>query len=119
MILIKRLSAGMIAALLVLAPALQTLAQEIVPVSPGIWKIVYGEKEKITPLDFKEEALPGALQRMPAGDVIPAVSKDIRFTPVAGGVTAEPYCCSITSFFLRIRFMLQGTNRSTPYLIKW
>ncbi len=66
-----------------------SLAQQVTKVSPGIWKIVYGEQEAIKPSDFKEKELADALAKLPAGQTAPEVLKGIKFNLMNSGVVAE------------------------------
>lgn len=74
---------------LMLACTPYSRAQQVVKVSPGIWKIVYGETEKFTPGDFKDSALLSGLNNMPAGDKMPDIINSIKFSQVTGGISAE------------------------------
>src|SRR4051794_28017379 len=74
---------------LLLACIQYSRAQQIVQVSPGIWKIVYGETEMIKPGDFKNAALMAGLNNMPASDKIPDILNSIKFSQSAGGTCAE------------------------------
>lgn len=64
-------------------------AQQITKISPGVWKIVYGEPEAIKPGDFKDPAMPVVLSKTPLSENIPAILKDIKFTQLTGGASAE------------------------------
>jgi alpha-D-xyloside xylohydrolase len=78
-----------VAILCVLPVSRIAIAQQMVKLSPGVWKIVYGEPEAVKPGDFKEEALLEALNKMPAGNDAPAIAKTIRFSQSTGGIVAE------------------------------
>ena len=78
-----------ILAFLLLSCMQYSRAQQVVKVSPGVWKIVYGETEAIKPGDFKNAALLAGLDNMPAGDNMPAVLNELKFSQGAGGVSAE------------------------------
>ena len=64
-------------------------AQTISKVDNGIWKIVYGQPEKMLPDQFKAPAKTAALAAMPAENT-PAVSlAQIQFKKIASGIMAE------------------------------
>jgi len=64
-------------------------AQQITKIAPGVWKIVYGEQEKIKPSDFKEAADETAMSKLPGGTETPDILKDIKFNVLNSGVIAE------------------------------
>ncbi len=64
-------------------------AQQPTRVAPGIWKLTWGEQEKIKPGDFKEEAALAAMNQLPQGDHLPDVAQGISFHASPSGVTAE------------------------------
>jgi alpha-D-xyloside xylohydrolase len=64
-------------------------AQQITKVAPGVWKVVYGEPDAIKPGDFKDTPLESGLAKMGAGESAPELARQIKFTMVAGGATAE------------------------------
>ncbi len=66
-----------------------SLAQQITKIAPGIWKIVYGEQEKIKPGDFKEKPLENELNKMAASENGPAFLKYIKYNVEQGGIVAE------------------------------
>jgi alpha-D-xyloside xylohydrolase len=65
----------------------QSSAQQVEKIAPGIWKIVFGEQEKIKPGDFKEPAS-AALHTMPGGDTVPSLIRQLIFSRLTGSVTA-------------------------------
>jgi alpha-D-xyloside xylohydrolase len=80
-----------IIALLLITPAcLQTAkAQQVTKVAPGVWKITFGEQEKIKPGDFKEAALTAAMDKLPGDDKAAALIKAMKFSALTGGISAE------------------------------
>jgi alpha-D-xyloside xylohydrolase len=76
-------------ALLALGGMQTARSQQITKVSPGVWKITFGEQELIKPGDFKDSALVSSLNKMPAGNQIPELLKQIKFNQLTGGAMAE------------------------------
>ncbi len=66
-----------------------TQAQTISTVENGIWKITYGQPEKVLPDQFKAAAKTAALAAMPA-ETTPAISlAQIKFSKITSGIMAE------------------------------
>ncbi|GAB3934334.1 TIM-barrel domain-containing protein [Mucilaginibacter myungsuensis] len=66
-----------------------SVAQQATKISPGVWKIVYGEQEAIKPSDFKAKEMADAMGKLPAGNDVPLVLKGIKFSQMSSGVLAE------------------------------
>lgn len=64
-------------------------AQQIEKVANGVWKITYGEQEKIKPSDFKKDVETSAISKLPNSDKSPISLADVKFSQTAKGALAE------------------------------
>ncbi len=67
----------------------QLYGQQVTKIAPGIWKVTYGQQEKVKPGDFKEAPLMDELNKMPAGNNQPGVLSTVVFDSSDAGAIAE------------------------------